>query len=407
MSRLFRSLFVAFGLVAGLVLPGRAETPVGALVSARGTEILAPDGAPLKLRGVGLGNWLVPEGYMFGFETARAPRQIDQLFREMAGPEFTNAFWRTWRDTFIVEADLEWLAHSGVNLVRIPFDYRLWTPEDYPGLWIEDGFAVLDRVVGWAGRHGIYVMLDMHAAPCGQTGSNIDNSDGVAHLYTDEACVRRTGDVWEKIARHYAGNPTIAGYEVLNEPAPIAQGEVSPSQVMARITRDLVARIRAGDGAHLIFDNSLPWNPDDAAPGPGIVSTFHLYWTEVTPQMLKPFLDFRSRTNTPVVMSESGENTDDWVRAFRETLEAQDIGWVFWPYKKLAVTSAFRSYEAPPYWDEIVAYQALLEKPAKERLAQRPPLEHARAALNGLLASIRFENAKVNAEYVRALGLRP
>ncbi|MDB5651750.1 MAG: glycosyl hydrolase, family 5 [Hyphomicrobiales bacterium] len=406
MSRLFLGLFVALSVIAGVVLavlPGRGGAT--AFVHARGTQILAPDGSPLRVRGIGLGNWLVPEGYLFGFENATSPRQIAQVFREIAGPEAANAFWRGWRTAFVGDADLAWLARSGFNVVRIPFDYRLWTPEDQPGLWTDEGFAVLDPIVASAARNGLYVMLDMHAAPCGQNGQNIDNSDGVAHLYTDEACVRRAGDVWERIARHYAGDPTIAGYELLNEPAPVAQGDVSAAQVMARITRELATRIRHVDTHHLIFDNSLSWREDNPAPEPGIVPTFHLYWEEVKPDMLRRVLDFRARTGSPILMSESGENSDDWVRAFRETLEAQDIGWIFWPYKKLDAPSAPRSFDTPPYWEEIVAYQALIERPARERLAQRPPVEHARSALDGLLASVQFGRTRVNDGYMRALGV--
>ena len=61
-------------------------------------------------------------------------------------------------------------------MVRVPFDYRLFTPEDYPGIWTKLGFDLLDKVVEWSAKAGLYVLLDMHAAPCGQTGANIDNS---------------------------------------------------------------------------------------------------------------------------------------------------------------------------------------------------------------------------------------
>ena len=37
----------------------------------------------------------------------------------------------------------------------------------------------------------------------------------------------------------------------------------------------------------------------------------------------------------------------------------------------------------------------------------RPSLEHGRAALLGLVENARFKNARVNAGYVRALGLSP
>jgi hypothetical protein len=41
-------------------------------VSTKGREIITPNGEPILLRGINLGNWLVPEGYMFKFDSATA-----------------------------------------------------------------------------------------------------------------------------------------------------------------------------------------------------------------------------------------------------------------------------------------------------------------------------------------------
>ena len=42
--------------------------------------LVAPDGSTLHIKGISLGNWLMPEGYMFKFEVAKAPRQIYGAF---------------------------------------------------------------------------------------------------------------------------------------------------------------------------------------------------------------------------------------------------------------------------------------------------------------------------------------
>ena len=43
-------------------------------VTTRGREFVTPDGRPLLLKGINLGNWLLPEGYMLKFKTANSPR---------------------------------------------------------------------------------------------------------------------------------------------------------------------------------------------------------------------------------------------------------------------------------------------------------------------------------------------
>jgi hypothetical protein len=45
-----------------------------------GKTLVTGDGQPLMLRGINLGNWLVPEGYMFRFEHGpQSAREIDAL----------------------------------------------------------------------------------------------------------------------------------------------------------------------------------------------------------------------------------------------------------------------------------------------------------------------------------------
>ncbi len=56
--------------------PARRQ-PAG-FVRAEGTQLVDDDG-PLLLRGVGLGNWLLAEGYMWRFgDEMSSPRQIER-----------------------------------------------------------------------------------------------------------------------------------------------------------------------------------------------------------------------------------------------------------------------------------------------------------------------------------------
>ena len=62
-------------------------------ISVKGKEIIGTDNKPFLIRGTNLGNWLVPEGYMFKFKTTSSPRLIDQAFTELLGPEEAKVFW--------------------------------------------------------------------------------------------------------------------------------------------------------------------------------------------------------------------------------------------------------------------------------------------------------------------------
>ena len=64
-------------VLGATALPGRSAGAVdrNGFVTARDHELIGPDGKVLHPRGINLGGWLVPEGYMLGFSKAIAPWQ--------------------------------------------------------------------------------------------------------------------------------------------------------------------------------------------------------------------------------------------------------------------------------------------------------------------------------------------
>ena len=109
-----------------------------------GKNIYSPQGEILHLKGVNLGNWLLPEGYMFKMRDCNSPRKIDQAIRELIGNSATTAFWDSFLENYITEGDIKWLSDAGVNIIRLPFDYRLLCSDDFLGRDIH-GFGYLDK----------------------------------------------------------------------------------------------------------------------------------------------------------------------------------------------------------------------------------------------------------------------
>ncbi len=69
----------------------------------------------------------------------------------------------------MTEDDIRFIKSVGFNMVRVPLHWRLFMTAE--GETVGEGWALLDRVVGWAAAAGLYVIPDLHAAPGGQTGS--------------------------------------------------------------------------------------------------------------------------------------------------------------------------------------------------------------------------------------------
>lgn len=54
----------------------------------------------------------------------------------------TFVAWESFLDNDITEADIRWLSEAGVNLIRLPFDYRLLTHDDFLGRDISDALGL-------------------------------------------------------------------------------------------------------------------------------------------------------------------------------------------------------------------------------------------------------------------------
>src|SRR3569623_52193 len=195
----------------------RAQT--NGFFGVKGKDVITPDGKNFLMRGTNLGNWLIPEGYMFKFKNVNSPRLLNEAITELIGPDEDKAFWEKYLHTYIEEGDIHYLKTIGVNSIRIPFCYRMFTKEDYLGENNPDrGYELLDRVIGWCKHEGFYVILDMHSAPGGQTGDNIDDGYGYPFLFNSEASQQLVTDIWKRIADHYKNETIVMGYDLLNEP---------------------------------------------------------------------------------------------------------------------------------------------------------------------------------------------
>jgi endoglucanase len=386
-----------------LSLPAAAQSH---FVHTDGTRLFDGQGHPLMLRGTNLGNWLVREGYMFHFEGGpQSAREIEALANELLGPEAARKFWSEYLDRYVTRDDIQFLKRTGMNSVRIPIHYQYFQTGD------AEGFRLLDRVIGWAREAGIYVVIDLHCAPGGQTGANIDDSWGYPWLYDSPEAQQQTIDTWKRIAAHYRDSETVLGYDLLNEPIPHFPELKKYNSQLEPLYRRIVAAIREVDSNHIVILGGAQWDTNFSVFSPpfdkNVMYTFHKYWMKPEQSEIQQYVDFRDKYHVPIWMSESGENTDEWITQFRELLDKNQVPWAFWPYKKMDSPRSIVSFTRPPNWDEIVAYAKLPggTGDTEKRIAKRPAQDHVNAAFAGLLNNVEFTKCRVNEGYVKALGL--
>lgn len=380
----------------------------------KGQDIVTPNGESFLIQGINLGNWLNPEGYMFLFKDVSSYRLIDQAFREMVGPDFTDQFWKTFKDNYITREDIAYIKQTGMNSIRLPFHYKLFTDEDYMGLKSnQDGFARVDSVIKWCKAEGLYVILDMHDAPGGQTGDNIDDSYGYPWLFESETSKQLFSEIWKKIADRYKNEPTVLGYDLLNEPiATYFTNKEEINKLLVPVYKRGIEAIRSVDPNHIILLGGAQWNSnfsmfDEKAIDSNMLYTCHRYWCDTLQSNLQDFIDFRNKVNLPLYMGETGENTDEWVGGFRRLMERNNMGWHFWPYKKLEKTSCMVHIKKPANWDLIVEYTQKPRNNFNEIRAARPDQELVKKAMLELLENIKFAHCIKNQGYIKALGMKP
>lgn len=323
-----------------------------------GGRIVDGAGRELRLRGVGIGNWLLPEGYMWRFGPgAQSPREIEALIERMVGPDAAAEFWQRFQDEFFAEADVAQIAAMGFDHIRLPINSRIVM--DDSGAFLDRGFQLIDRAIEWSRTHGLLVLLDLHGAPGGQTGTNIDDSPrNRPELFMDARYREQTIVLWTELARRYRDEPVVMGYDLLNEPIP-NDWQHTYADALAQLYRDLTAAIRAVDAQHLIMYEGSHWATNwdiftevwDA----NSCLQFHKYWSSPDVASIQKFLDARDRLGLPIYMGEGGENNPEWLYAAFRLYEAHSIGWNFWPWKKVDTVTSPLSITPPDGWEDVKA----------------------------------------------------
>ena len=180
-----------------------------------------------KLRGVNLGGWLVLEKWMTPslFEGLQA--RDETAYCVELGAKAAQTLKNHW-NTFITREDFAWLAHTGINAVRIPIGHWIFGP-DYPyhqaygesaHPFVDGGIAILDRAFDWAEEFGLEIVLDLHAAPGCQNGFSNGGIRGVCEWHTKPEYLNYALLTLERLAQRYHNRPVLHAIAVLNEPSP-------------------------------------------------------------------------------------------------------------------------------------------------------------------------------------------
>lgn len=311
-------------------------------------------GKKIFFRGFGAGSWMNLEHFMIGLPGT--DRLIHRAFRDVFGEARAEDFFDRFLTEYLGDADFAFLRDLGVNLLRLPVNYRYFYSSE-TGEYLEDGFRYLDRVLALCEKYGIYAVIDMHAAPGGQNPDWHCDTDCGLPLFWEYSALRDVlAAVWGKIAARYRDNARVAGYDILNEPS------FAPEDLLKDFYAKTLKAIRRTDENHIVFlegnNFAREFDSFDEPSDPQIAYSCHYYPSVVDPSVLdestpeerraeiyreafRPLVRIREKYHRPVWCGELGLEFDRehirfqtrLVREMLDVCEQNNVSWTLWAYK--------------------------------------------------------------------------
>ncbi len=308
----------------------------------------------VQLQGVNLGGWLVPEMSMVPFNSTNIPDAYTlwNTLQSRFGQTGMENIRTAWRSNWITQNDFSLMHQEGFNLVRIPFEASMFTNPN------EDGFKWLDQAVNWASQNNMYAVLDMHGAPGGQSSSEDTGQQNQNQFFSSQTDINQAAQVWSEIAQHYAGNPTIAGYDLLNEPVGAPNYSVLDS-----VYNQLYTAIRNTGDQHIIFMEPAHYWDINNLPSPAAMNWYnvaysgHIYDFSSRSQT-QELLNFSNaitsiaasakQQNVPAYIGEFGlihsnGNSGEFKQVVAE-LNKNNMAWSAWPWKEFSNNPNLRAW---------------------------------------------------------------
>lgn len=314
--------------VVAAFIPAIYATPTGGFLSTRGTSIVDSVGQTVILRGVNYP----------GYEQDHPTLHSFGAYSTLAGNEF--------------------------NVVRLPISWANLEPE--PGAFNSTYLSYLDQDAQWAKSAGIYVILDMHqsnwadkfgreGAPDWAVQNYGSNATGmqqaVTDFWTNTGLQDHLVQVWAKIAQHFVNEPTIAGYDLFNEPwiFTSATPALNATHALEAFYFRTIHAIRAVDPNHIIFlepgnvvmfgvpITNIVWSPHFYPLS--FASKFYFQNSTILENdFAAKYETFVIDFGTPIWIGEFGAFMPDnssramWTQVTLVLFNRYGIGWAWWAY---------------------------------------------------------------------------
>lgn len=311
-----------------------------------GERIVNDKNETVILRGTNFGGWGIMEDWFCPFTDPAGEENAYQTLVSRFGIDATHALFRRYRSNWITEIDYQNVKALGMNCIRLPLWYRNFQ-KDEDGTWYRDengeiDFSELDEVIRNCEKNGLYLILDLHGLPGYQNDYDHCGKSKSMSLFDatpqGEHARKVALDFWVELAKHCAGNPTVAMYDLMNEPLGTnITREGNLQQAFWDFSDELYRAIRAVDPAHMISMEAI-WDPSaiaspDVYGWTNVVYQEHLYDVTNFAYLHKVNEIRNAGYNAPFYIGEfypRGISSFDYLFSI---FNARELSWTTWTYK--------------------------------------------------------------------------
>jgi endoglucanase len=378
--------------VSVITAQGQAFWANTAFVKRENQNIVDSRNKPIKLNGVNLGGWLTWEGWIWGggfTQEKKIFKGIENKLGREAAENFRDAVYAN----FITRQDIKKIADQCFNTVRIPFNHTILEDDNTPFVYKNSRWLLLDSVLKWCEDYDVYAILDLHAAPGGQSTLFTADPDPM-DLWASKINQNRTIQLWKAIAKRYNNRGIIAGYDLLNEP------NLKLNELLINFYTSLIDSIRTVDKNHMLFIEGNNYAQDfsmfNYLPDENMAFEFHIYtWFSSLSKSLEKYKVLSKKIDVPVWCGEWGENT---LGILKKTINEFHLpvnnisGNAFWTFKKQSKTFQFPCYQCfnkTKLWNKITKWLENNNEP-------EPSNEDMRKGISEFINNIKTQNTTCN-----------
>jgi hypothetical protein len=262
----------------------------------------------------------------------------------------------------------------GANVVRFPV---------HPTAWRRQGkkryLQLLDKGVKWAAERDMYVIIDWHSI------GNLKNEMYQHDMY--ETTQKETFEFWRTIAKHYKDNPTVAFYELFNEPT-VYNGELGTCTwaEWKTLNEEMITIIRANGGKGIPLVAGFNWAYDltEIANNPinatGIAYVSHPYpMKREKPWQEKWTQDWGFvKDKYPLILTEIGFcgpedpgahipviSDESYGDAITKYCDQKDISWVVWVFDPMWAPALYTDWNFTPTRHGVYFKKAMNDRKGK------------------------------------------